>query len=116
MVNPGEFYEVIAANLDRFAAVPDEVLLEIVTRDGRCLWLVPGDDEVPEWHGEALTDRELAARLCAECPAQLACLEWELRTVGAATVGVWGGLSQDDRRALFPVWLARRSRMGGQSS
>ncbi|MFC5053559.1 WhiB family transcriptional regulator [Saccharothrix xinjiangensis] len=110
------YYEVIAADLDRFAPVPDDVLLEIVTRDGRCVWLVPGDEAAPEWDGEELTDRELAARLCAECPAGRACLEWELRTAGPDTVGVWGGLSEEDRRALYPVWAARRGRMGGRSS
>nr|WP_033438346.1 WhiB family transcriptional regulator [Saccharothrix sp. NRRL B-16314] len=115
MVNGENYYEVIAADLDRFAAVPDEVLLEIVTRDGRCLWLVSGD-ESPEWDDEELTDRELAAWLCAECPARRACLELELRTAGVGTVGVWGGLSDEDRRALYPVWRARRSRMGGPSS
>ncbi|MFD0203816.1 MULTISPECIES: WhiB family transcriptional regulator [Saccharothrix] len=114
-MNPENYYEVVAADLDRFAEVPDEVLLEIVTRDGRCLWLVPAD-EVPEWDEEELTDRELAARLCAECPARRACLELELRTAGADTVGVWGGLSDEERRALYPVWLARRGRMGGPSS
>lgn len=114
-MNPENYYEVIAADLDRFATVPDEVLWEIVTLDGRCLWLVP-TDEVPEWDGEELTNRELAARLCAECRAQRACLELELRTAGADTVGVWGGLSEEDRRALYPVWLARRGRMGGPSS
>lgn len=115
MVNPENYFEVIVADLDRFAAVPDEVLWEIVTLDGRCLWLVP-TDEVPEWDEEELTDRELAARLCAECPARRACLELELRTAGAETVGVWGGLSEEERRALYPVWRARRGRMGGRSS
>ncbi|WP_367131514.1 WhiB family transcriptional regulator [Saccharothrix sp. HUAS TT1] len=113
-MNPEDYFEVIAADLDRFAAVPDEVLLEIVTRDGRCLWLVPVD-ESPEWDGEELTERELAARLCAECSARRACLELELRTAGAGTVGLWGGLSTEDRRALYPVWLSRRGQMGGSS-
>lgn len=111
-----DYYEVIAADLDRFADVPDGVLLEIVTRDGRCLWLVSGDEQAPEWDGEELTDRELAARLCAECSARRACLELELRTAGLDTLGVWGGLSEEDRRALYPVWLARRGRRGGPSS
>lgn len=115
MVNPENYYEVIAADLDRFAQVPDEVLLEIVTRDGRCLWLVSGD-EVPEWEDEDLSDRELAARLCAQCSARRACLELELRTAGPDTVGVWGGLSDEDRLVLYPVWRARRDREGGPSS
>ncbi|RKT53017.1 hypothetical protein C8E97_1561 [Saccharothrix australiensis] len=37
MVKPKEYYEAIAADLDQLAAVPDEVLSDIVARDGRCL-------------------------------------------------------------------------------
>ncbi|MEV6603874.1 WhiB family transcriptional regulator [Kutzneria sp. NPDC051319] len=108
------YYELIAADLDRYAEVPDDVLMEIVTTDGACMWLVATDDE-PEWMNEALTDRELAARLCAGCPVQRECLELELRTAGEHTVGVWGALSEDDRRAVYRVWLARR-RQGGQQT
>jgi WhiB family transcriptional regulator, redox-sensing transcriptional regulator len=36
-VNPDEFFESIAAKLDRFELVPDDVLWEIVTRDGACV-------------------------------------------------------------------------------
>ncbi|TKG68497.1 hypothetical protein FCN18_21515 [Prauserella endophytica] len=72
------------------------------------------NSEIPEWTGNDLTDRELAARICASCTARLACLELELRTAGPLTVGVWGALSEQDRRALYMVWLARReSRHGG---
>ncbi|MBB5890643.1 WhiB family transcriptional regulator [Kutzneria kofuensis] len=107
------YYEVVAADLDRYAEVPDNVLLEIVTTDGTCMWLVTNDE--PEWSGEELTDRELAARLCAGCPVQRECLELELRTAGESTVGVWGALSEEDRRAVYRAWLARR-RGGGQPS
>ena len=107
------YYELVAADLDRYAEVPDNVLLEIVTTDGACMWLVANDDE-PEWTDETLTDRELAARLCAGCPVQRECLELELRTAGEHTVGVWGALSEDDRRAVYRVWLARRQRGGRQ--
>ena len=108
-MNPDDYFEVIAADLDRYADVPDEVLLEIVTRDGRCMWLFANDEE-PEWQGEYLTDRELAARICAGCPVRRECLELELRTAGDQTVGVWGALCDEDRRAVYPVWLARRQR------
>ena len=50
------------------------------------------------------TDREVAARLCAGCPVQPECLELELRLFGEQTVGVWGALGEDDRRALVPYW------------
>jgi WhiB family redox-sensing transcriptional regulator len=117
VVNRNEFrdnyYEMVAADLDRYATVPDDVLLEIVTTDGACMWLVANDDE-PEWAGEELSDRELAARLCAGCPVQRECLEHELRTAGESTVGVWGALSEEDRREVYRVWLARRQGGGQQ--
>ena len=108
-MNAANFPEAIAAELDRYADVPDEVLRDIVTRDGACMW--PGASEVaPIRADEALSDRELAARLCAGCSVHLACLELELRTAGASTVGVWGGLSEQDRRAVYQVWRERRGR------
>ncbi|RKT53018.1 WhiB family transcriptional regulator [Saccharothrix australiensis] len=70
---------------------------------------------MPEWDDQDLSDQELAARLCAECEVRRACLELDLRTVGADAFGVWGGLSDEDRRALHPVWRARRNGRGGQS-
>ena len=38
------------------------------------------------------------------CPVQQECLELELRMFGDQTVGVWGALGEDDRRALVPHW------------
>ena len=64
----------------------------------------------PAWSGEGSPDRELAARLGAGCPVRRECLEFELRTAGADTVGVWGGLNEDDRRALHAIWSARAAR------
>lgn len=112
-VNPDDFFEEIAAGLDRFEQVPDDVLWEIVTREGSCMWLYQLDLE-PEWTGNALTDRELAARICADCPVRRECLELELRTSGDQTLGVWGALPAEDVRAVYPVWLARRGRQTGQ--
>lgn len=106
-VNPDDFFEVIAAELDRFESVPDGVLWEIVTRDGECM-LLYGLELEPEWTGHAMTDRELAARICADCPVRLECLELELRTSGDQTLGVWGALPAEDVRALHPVWRSRR--------
>jgi WhiB family transcriptional regulator, redox-sensing transcriptional regulator len=36
------------------------------------------------------------------------CLEFELHIAGEDTVGVWGALNEDDRRALHKVWACRR--------
>jgi WhiB family redox-sensing transcriptional regulator len=98
-----------AAELDALARVPTEVLARLVAARGLCLWEIAHGDP-PEWTGEGTPDRELAARLCAGCPVRRECLEFELRTAGAETVGVWGGLSEDDRRALHAVWRARAAR------
>jgi len=98
-----------AAELDALAAVPDEVLADAVAERGLCLWEITYGDP-PIWDGDGPPDRKLAARLCAGCPVRRECLEFELRLGGAHTVGVWGGLSEDDRRALHAVWRARAGR------
>ena len=68
-VDPDEFFTQVAADLDRFEPVPDDVLFEVVTRDGSCMLLYRLDLE-PEWSGDELTDREMAARICAGCPVR----------------------------------------------
>ena len=99
-------YEQMVAELDELAAVPTEVLADWVTARGRCLWETTLGDP-PEWTGSDEPDRELASRLCAGCPVRTECLEFELRLGGAQTVGVWGALNADDRRALYEVWSSR---------
>lgn len=101
----------IADRLDRLAPVPVDVLAELVTRDGACIEAFTAG-EMPEFTGTETTDRELAARLCAGCPMQEECLELELRWSGDRTVGVWGALPEQDRRALYPHWRARRTSEG----
>lgn len=117
MVNRDD-YDALAAQLaDRYADVPDEVLCTLVTRDGLCFWVFDRD-AMPELTGEDTPDRELAARLCAGCPAMAECLELELRTAGEHTVGVWGGLADNDRRAVYRVWKVRhvnRPPRGGET-
>jgi WhiB family redox-sensing transcriptional regulator len=111
-VDPDEFFTQVAAGLDRFELVPDDVLSEVVTRDGSCMELYRLDLE-PEWSGDELTDRETAAQICAGCPVRRECLELELRTSGDATLGVWGALAAEDVRTVYPVWRSRRRRRGG---
>jgi WhiB family transcriptional regulator, redox-sensing transcriptional regulator len=110
-MNADDVFQFVA-RLDRFELVPDDVLWEIVTRDGACM-ASSGLNLEPQWTWEALTDRELAARICAHCPARWECLELQLRTCGAHTLGVWGALPAQDVRALYPVWRSRRLRRGG---
>jgi WhiB family redox-sensing transcriptional regulator len=74
---------------------------------------------VPDWHRDASCGtghldvffgpwrerpsaraaREAQAKaICAACPARVPCLEWALRT--RQEFGVWGGLSESERRPL----------------
>ncbi|MGH3789218.1 MAG: WhiB family transcriptional regulator [Pseudonocardiaceae bacterium] len=106
-MNEAQRYEQLAAELDELAAVPSEVLADWVTARGRCLWETTFG-EPPEWTGEDDPDRELATRLCTGCPVRSECLELELRLGGTQTVGVWGALNTDDRRALHKTWSSRR--------
>jgi len=100
--------EEVAERLDRLRHVPDDVLADLVMRDGLCPWFVrPGD--LPDWDDAAPTDRELAARLCAGCPVIDECLEVDLRIEGQDTTGVWGALPEDDRRELFRLRQQRRA-------
>jgi WhiB family transcriptional regulator, redox-sensing transcriptional regulator len=93
----------LARRLARLRRVSTGVLARTVTDGGTCME-VSTDDGPPRWLHHAKSDRELAARLCAGCPVQSKCLALELRTFGEQTVGVWGALGEDDRRALIPDW------------
>ncbi len=97
----------IVVRLDRLRSVPTAVLADIVMRNGQCLWFITEGDP-PEVTGTDNPDRELAEKLCAGCPVHDECLELELRLFGPETFGVWGGLSEADRRALYQIWLAHR--------
>ena len=56
--------------------------------------------------GNAHDEREeRARRICHECPVREACLQYALDT--REPYGVWGGLTEDERRALLA--RARRS-------
>jgi WhiB family redox-sensing transcriptional regulator len=83
------------------------VLAELVARDGACMW--PATSGEPLLSSDDLSDREFANWQCGGCAVRDACLEVDLRTAGAGTLGVWGGLTDDDRRALHPYWERRRS-------
>jgi WhiB family redox-sensing transcriptional regulator len=83
------------------------VLLDLVTRDGSCMES-HRPAEQPQWSGDDLTDRDVAARICAGCSVRRGCLELQLRTSGPATLGVWGALPAEDVRALVSLWQARR--------
>jgi WhiB family transcriptional regulator, redox-sensing transcriptional regulator len=48
--------------------------------------------------GPALMQVDRAKAVCARCPVQRDCLEWALIT--GQDAGVWGGMSEEERRAL----------------
>ncbi|WP_436764209.1 WhiB family transcriptional regulator [Streptosporangium sp. V21-05] len=48
--------------------------------------------------GPALMQIEEAKQVCSTCSISEACLKWALES--GQDAGVWGGLSEDERRAL----------------
>ncbi|GAA2215884.1 WhiB family transcriptional regulator [Nonomuraea monospora] len=48
--------------------------------------------------GPALMQIEEAKQVCRSCSAVESCLKWALES--GQDAGVWGGLSEDERRAL----------------
>ena len=48
--------------------------------------------------GPALEQIEAAKEICLPCPVRMECLEWAIET--RQDSGVWGGLSEDERRIL----------------
>lgn len=48
--------------------------------------------------GPALAQITEAKAICARCPVAAACLNWALDN--GVDAGVWGGLTEDERRAL----------------
>jgi hypothetical protein len=54
----------------------------------------------PEGRGAAIAiQTEQAKSVCNQCPVRSRCLDWALDTGQYA--GVWGGLAEDERRALL---------------
>ncbi|MER5549058.1 WhiB family transcriptional regulator [Streptomyces sp. NPDC001118] len=48
--------------------------------------------------GPALVQTERAKAVCGHCPVREQCLDWALGT--AQSMGIWGGTTELDRRAL----------------
>lgn len=61
--------------------------------------------------GPALLQIEDAKAVCRWCPVIDRCLQWALES--GQDAGVWGGLSEDERRALKRRAARARSRQGG---
>ncbi len=58
--------------------------------------------------GPAATQIAAAKAICMQCEVRMECLEWAMATCQDA--GVWGGLSEEERRAL------RRARRRGEGA
>jgi WhiB family redox-sensing transcriptional regulator len=57
--------------------------------------------------GPALRQIQDARRICRGCPAQAPCLAWALDH--GITDGVWGGTTEDQRRAIRSLAQARQN-------
>ena len=60
--------------------------------------------------GPALSQITQAKAVCRRCPAMSECLTWALES--GQDAGVWGGMSEDERRALKRRTLRLRARAG----
>jgi WhiB family redox-sensing transcriptional regulator len=54
--------------------------------------------------GPAVEQIDTARRICNACPVASECLEFALATNQEA--GIWGGLTEEDRRRLRKSWLS----------
>ena len=62
----------------------------------------PADDHLffpPAGAGMEKATRKARA-ICRPCPVRAECLDWALRHPGAASDGVWGGMTEHERRPL----------------
>ena len=61
--------------------------------------------------GTALTQIERAKQVCGECTVRVDCLDFALTTNQDS--GVWGGLSEEERRVIRRQRAARAARDAG---
>jgi WhiB family redox-sensing transcriptional regulator len=50
--------------------------------------------------GPAAAQTQAAKAICALCPVKDECLEWALGAGSSSEYGVWGGLTEEERRGL----------------
>lgn len=62
--------------------------------------------------GPALRQVAEAKAVCVRCPVTASCLRWALDA--GQDAGVWGGMSEAERRALKKPALPRRRRKGDE--
>ena len=102
-------FERRAAELDGLAAVPTELLLDLVEQRGTCWWEVMSGDP-PSIGDEAMPDRALAARMCAGCPVQRECLEWSCEPPVWRRRACGAGCARSTAAPCTPRCARRRAR------
>lgn len=60
--------------------------------------------------GPAIEQIASAKSVCSTCDSRVSCLEFALATNQES--GIWGGTTEEERRKLRKVWLARQRRVG----
>lgn len=60
--------------------------------------------------GHALVQIDRAKQVCGECPVRVECLEFALETNQDS--GIWGGTSEEERRAIRRQMAARARAVG----
>ena len=68
------------------------------TSSARCIGVEPDLFFPVGTTGPAVEQTERAKGICRGCPVIQECLEWSLAT--AQDAGVWGGLSEEERREI----------------
>jgi WhiB family redox-sensing transcriptional regulator len=61
--------------------------------------------------GPALRQVDEAKQICRGCPVRMPCLEWALDQ--ASSSGIWGGTTEDERRAIRRVTVLQIRRHAG---
>jgi WhiB family redox-sensing transcriptional regulator len=61
--------------------------------------------------GKAMAQIDQAKQVCGECPVAIPCLEFALDTNQDS--GIWGGLSEEDRRTIRRQRAAHRTAAAG---
>jgi WhiB family redox-sensing transcriptional regulator len=77
-------------------------------RDAACRDLDPNTFFIVGVTGAAVAQLAAAKAICRTCPVQADCLEFAITT--NQEFGVWGGTSEDERRALRRQWRSRQRR------
>ena len=63
--------------------------------------------------GAAEAQIDAAKQICHRCPARMPCLAWALDH--AVSSGVWGGTTEEERRALRADLLRQTGRRAGEA-